>query len=266
MVHGCGRAEAVARFELGNYDPRMGSSSELPFFDHARLEELRQRTAAESDLQNLLEGFLEPGVSLEAFAAHWKDYADCPQSGLAIARALQHAFAETGDEELSSENFDRFRNSRPLVVVHGDLRVTGEAWVKTHLIVTGSLYADALITGYDHCVAICGDVHVRGLGTDGALYIGGALNASDLVWTYGSGPTTSAQSCKTRLYINEKHHPDEFGSVDADRSLEVWGVDDECKDELRDLVLAEVLDGESFSYWGLTQRLGQGKPIFLQDA
>ena len=242
----------------------------LPFFDPAALDALRDRAMEDEDLWRRLSPFLLEELSPTDFGAAWKDRADCPQRGLGILEGLAPAFGAREDVEIEgdlvipSDAVDAAGVRRPAgpMVVHGDLRVSGGVVAKNHLLVTGAVFADTLETDYDHKVCILGDVETRAVATDGALFVGGEVRASELVWTFGDGwPMSAGKGCTTRIYINQNWHPDQLGPLVAEHQYEV--PDEHDFDSLRAVFVDQTFDEDGeLLYWQVMQRLRARQPVF----
>ncbi len=147
------------------------------------------------------------------------------------------------------------------LVVHGDLRVSGGVVAYRGLLVTGSVFADSLLTDYDDKVGILGDVHARAVATDGALYVGGEVWASELVWTVGDGWPMSASGCATRIYINQNDHPDQLRALVAEHTFQIPDEDD--FDSLRALFVDQAFDDDGeLVHWHILERLREGRAVF----
>ncbi len=155
---------------------------------------------------------------LEDFIAQFADHADHPEGGLALLEFWIPALGPPSPHQVDGD----WIVEEP-TLVHGDLRVEGLLDAREHLLVTGSIHAHMFNSDYDSRTTVLGDVDCLALTTDGATYIGGALRAPKLVWTYGEGWTAAAKRCVTQLYINQNDHPDEWGELVAEESFEVRG-------------------------------------------
>lgn len=196
-----------------------------------------------------------PSRTLDAFMAVYADAADAPESGLELARTLVSALPSRRDEHHRGEV--RIDHAR---IVHGDLVVDGPLVVAAHLIVTGSVHATTITTGYDHRVTVLGDVHCRMLFTDGALYVGGDLEASEVLWATGSGWFLRARKAVAKVYVNAGDHPDAFDERAFGRSFVVHLA---TRETVGEAFRSDLFDDHGkLAGWTLLAPIARGEDVF----
>lgn len=105
-----------------------------------------------------------------------------------------------------------------------------------------------------------GDVRCRVLFTDGALYVGGDLEATEVAWTTGSGWFLRARKLLTKVYVNEADHPDVFEELAVERSFEVLTA---TRETLGMVFRAELFsDDGRLAGWRLLDPIANGDDVF----